>query len=107
MAVAYSANEGKSRITLVKDMLIQIRHAIIPDRDMRKERQCPRVTCAHDESVNFIDRGAVNEVDCTARDVRNRGPLQDIRVLESVVAEVQVWSMAFHDGDDWVVCYAE
>jgi hypothetical protein len=43
----------------------------------------------------------------SARDVRDRWLLQNIRVLESVVAEVQIWSMAFHDGDDWVFRNAE
>jgi hypothetical protein len=28
-------------------------------------------------------------------------------MLEGVVAEVQVWSVAFHNGDDWVFRYAE
>jgi hypothetical protein len=39
--------------------------------------------------------------------VRDRWLLQNVWVLESVVAEVQVWSMAFHDGDDRVFCYTE
>jgi hypothetical protein len=105
--ITYRANEDKRRITLVEDMLIQIRHAVVPNRNMWKERQRPRVSCAHDESINLIDRGAIDEVDCSARDVRDRWLLQDIRVLESVIAEVQVWPMAFDDGGDWVFRYAE
>lgn len=46
-------------------------------------------------------------MDCSARDVRDRWLLHDIRMLECVVAKVQVWSMAFHDGDDGVFCYTE
>jgi hypothetical protein len=28
-------------------------------------------------------------------------------MLKGVVAEVQVWSMTFHSGDDRMLCYAE
>ena len=91
----------------MENVLIQIRHPVVPDRNVREERQRPRVSRAYDEDVDLFDRGTINEVDCSARDVRDRWLLQDVRMLESVVAEVQVWSMAFDDGDDGVSRYSE
>ena len=88
-------------------MLIQIRHPVIPDRDVRQKRQRPRISGSYDESVNLFDRGAINEVDRSVGDVRDRWFLQNVWVFENVVTEVQVWSMAFHDGDDRVFCYTE
>jgi hypothetical protein len=88
-------------------MLIQIRHPIVPDWDVRQKRQRPRISGSYDESVYLFDRGSIDEVDCLARDVRDRWLLQNVWMLECVVAEVQVWSMAFHDGDDGVFRYAE
>jgi hypothetical protein len=63
MSVAYSANEDERRITLVKDMLIQIRCPVVPDRNVWKKRQRPRVSCAYNESIYIFDRGPVYEVD--------------------------------------------
>lgn len=88
-------------------MLIQIRHPIVPDWDVRQKRQRPRIPGSYDESVYLFDRGSIDEVDCLARDVRDRWLLQDIWMLECVVAEVQVWSMAFDDGDDGVFRYTK
>lgn len=105
--MTYGADEDESRISLVEDMLIQIRHPIVPDRNVRKERERPRVPSAYDESINLFDQGTVDEVDRSVRNVRDRRLLHNIWMLEGVVAEVQVWSMAFDDGDDRVFRYAE
>lgn len=67
----YSADENESRITLVEDVLVQIRHPVVPDRDVRKEWQRPRVSRAYDESIDLFDRGVIDEVDCSACDVRD------------------------------------
>lgn len=88
-------------------MLIQIRHPVVPDRNMRKKRQRLRVSCAYDESIDLFDRRTIDEMDCAARNVRDRWLLHNVRVLESVVAKVQVWSMAFHNGDDGVSRHTE
>jgi hypothetical protein len=70
--VAYSANKDKSRIALMENVLIQIWHSVVSNWDMRKERERPGVSSPYDESINIFNRAAINEVSCSACDMRDR-----------------------------------
>lgn len=50
---AYSANEDERRVALVEDMLVQVRHAIVPDGNVREEWKCPGVSSTNDERVDL------------------------------------------------------
>lgn len=103
----YSANENEGRVALVEDMLIQIRYPIVSDGDMWQERKGPGVSSPNDECINLFNGSTIDKVDRSTNDVRDRWLLQNVWVLESVVAEERVWPMSFHDSDDWVYGHAE
>lgn len=70
--VTYSANEHESRIALMENVLIQIWHSVVSNWDMWKERERPGVSSPYGESIDIFDRGAIDEVRCSACDVRDR-----------------------------------
>lgn len=85
----------------VEDMLVQIWHAVVPRRHLRQKGQGPGKARSEDDMIDpGLDR-AVFEMHgpVIGVDVRDRRPPPDPRVLECLVAEVDVVS-ASHDRVD-------
>lgn len=105
-ACAHGADEEERRVGGVDDMLIQIRHSIVPDFHRGQEGQRPGVARAEDEVVDVGHGGAVDEVHGAAPlgggrgDVRDGGFLHDGGVVEGGVAEVAVCLVAEGYGVD-------
>lgn len=86
--LTHCTDENKARVTLMEDVLVQVWYPIVPDWNVRKEWECPRVSRTNDESVDICYRGTIDEVDGLIDYVRDRWLLHDLWMLESVVAEI-------------------
>ena len=83
-------------------MLIQPRNTVIPDLDAWKERQRPGVPCPKNNVVDIWDRRAVDKVDSPAVYMADGRTLQNVRVVEGLVAKVTIRRVAYDDGVDGV-----
>ena len=78
----------------MEDVQIEIRDAVVAHRNLRQERQRPSESRAEDDIVDVGDGGAVLEMHrfraVVAGDVRDGWSTLDLRVLECLVAKVDV-----------------
>ena len=97
-ARAHRADEEERRVGGVDDVLVQIRHSVVPDLHRGQEGQRPGVARAEDEVVDIGHRGAVDEVHGAAPlgggDVGYGRFLHDRGVVEGGVAEVAICFVA-------------
>lgn len=85
----------------VEDMLVQIWHAVVPRRHLRQERQGPGEARPEDDMIHPRLGRAVFEMHgpVIGGDVRDWRPSPDPRVLECLVAEVDIVSTSHHGVD--------
>lgn len=90
----------------VKDVLVQIWHAVIACRHMRQERERPGKARAKNDVVYSQLGGAVlkmhRAVAVAAGDVRNGRPSLDLGVFERFIAEIHVVATPDHGMDGYL-----
>lgn len=101
-AGSHGADEEQARLAHLENVLVEVRHAVVADLDVRKHVQGPRIAGAEDQMVDVVEDGAVfenNAAQTVGGDelFDGRAP-HDVRVLKGVVEEIGVISAAYDCG---------
>lgn len=104
-AGADGADEEEGRVLLVDDVLVEQRHAVVAHFDVGEEGEGPGVAGAEDDVLDVLGGLALGKVDGAALDAGDCAAAGDARVVEGLVAKVDVGLVAVDDGVDGRLCY--